>query len=125
MDKILFVTLGGALGATFRYLLSTYLVNYFSNNHFISFITPIFIINGLGCFIAGIIFSLISEENLKVFLLVGILGGFTTFSSFRLEFLQIAKEKNLILAFVYVVLTNIFAIISVYIGYQCMQFTNT
>lgn len=125
MDKILFVALGGSLGATLRYILSIYLTNNLPHSTYITFITPVVIINSIGCFIAGIMFSLVNEESIKLLLIAGMLGGFTTFSSFGLEFLHIAKDKNLILAIIYAVCTNVLSLVSLYIGWQLTKIVNT
>ena len=57
---------------------------------------PIIFVNILGCFIMGIVTAILTilPENLRLFLIPGFLGGFTTFSSFALEF-GLLYEKDL------------------------------
>lgn len=81
---------GGAIGAIFRYQLGLWLIQIFAWQ--IPY--PIFAINALGALCIGILFFLlkIQSGSLFLFLAVGILGGFTTYSSLCLEVAVLAKE---------------------------------
>lgn len=88
----LLVAAGGALGATARFLL-TDLVHRVSTPFF-----PwgTFIVNVTGCFVFGLVAGLgdargVVGPNVRAFVLVGILGGYTTFSSFTFETMNLAR----------------------------------
>jgi fluoride exporter len=95
----LLVALGGALGSVARYLLAG-VVHRVSSPYF-----PYgtFVVNVLGCLAFGAIFALSEERaavgsSARAFLLVGVLGGFTTFSSFTFETFQLIRDGELLLA---------------------------
>ena len=86
MVYILAVAVGGALGAVLRYLV----VIGMSNISFIGMPAGVLSCNNLGSFLLGILISCsmkdpLISENLRIFFQVGILGAFTTFSTFALE----------------------------------------
>ncbi len=79
---------------------------------------PIIFVNVLGCFLMGIAAASLSilPENFRFFLIPGFLGGFTTFSSFALEF-GLLYEKNLYIdAIIYIGLSVFLSIIFFFIG---------
>lgn len=100
--KILAVAGGGALGATLRYLINiSPLQNYFGKFPF-----PTFFINIVGSFLIGFCLIILTEkftvsETLKLLILVGFLGAFTTFSTFELEIWELVKDSQYITAFAY------------------------
>ena len=82
--SILFVALGGALGSVSRYMLGSWTQS-LSNS--IVFPYGTLIVNLVGCFIIGLLSQLVETQGIftpesRAFIFVGILGGFTTFSSF-------------------------------------------
>lgn len=90
--NLLFIALGGALGSVLRYLTSVWTLKLIGQNWFFSGTTAA---NIIGCFLIGIAASVLQEKGLmdntiKLFLIVGFLGGFTTFSSFGFEGYEIA-----------------------------------
>lgn len=99
--NLLFIALGGAIGSVLRYLTSVWTVKLIGQNWFFSGTTAA---NVIGCFLIGIIATVLQEKGLmdntiKLFLIVGFLGGFTTFSSFGLEGFEMATislQKGLI-----------------------------
>lgn len=109
MKQVLFVGLGGAAGSILRYLASIATLKYYST----SFPLATFIVNVVGCFIAGLIFGLVPQEtseaqSLKLLLITGFCGGFTTFSAFALENVRLMNSGNTATAILYV-LTSISA----------------
>lgn len=94
--KLLLVLAGGALGSGARYLVATGLAARFGQ----AFPWGTLAVNIAGSFLIGAIATLADEAgsigpNGRVFLIVGVLGGFTTFSSFSLETLRLAEDQEL------------------------------
>ncbi len=82
----LLVGIGGGIGAVLRYSFSIF-TNHFFHSYF--FLATLFV-NLSGCFIIGILWGVsekkeIFNNNVKLFIFTGILGGFTTFSTFSYE----------------------------------------
>ncbi len=105
VSKILAVASGGALGAVLRYVL---------NLLFAKFLAPFpfatFFINVTGSFLIGFLLALFSEklnvnENWQLFLTVGFLGAYTTFSTFEFETFALMRDKQFSTAFFYVALS--------------------
>lgn len=108
--------LGGAFGAFLRAVLSQ-LIPF---QHF-QFAWGTFIINMAGCFAIGICIQAIENTALRYFVVVGILGGFTTFSGFGMEVYQYFANNKLTLAATYGIASLIFGTILVYSGIKCYQ----
>ena len=91
----LLVGLGGAIGAMARHA-----VNHVVHQHLLSARFPwgIFAINVAGSFVIGLLGGLIASERfawgypMRTFVIVGVLGGFTTFSSFSFDTLALSRE---------------------------------
>ncbi|URN93837.1 MAG: fluoride efflux transporter CrcB [Candidatus Pristimantibacillus lignocellulolyticus] len=107
----------GALGACARY--------YISNNHSIKntnkFPRATFLVNVVGSFILGCLFSCYEQDILPKGLWylfgVGFLGAFTTFSTFSYEWIMFVKEKKYGSAILYVTASLIVGIAAAYVGY--------
>ena len=121
MKALLFVFLGGGLGSSLRYIMSLVI----GKSDGLHFPTSTFIVNILGCFCIGIVAGLMSKykvnELYALLLITGILGGFTTFSSFALEFVQLWKNNQITLALLYVLFTNFVGITFAAIGLYCLK----
>ncbi len=104
------VGLGAALGGVVRVAVGGVLIQ----GPIYGIAIPIMLINILGCLIMGIAaaFLPILPDNLRLFIMPGFLGGFTTFSSFALEFGAL-YEKNLYLS------ATLYAGLSVFLGIIC------
>ena len=109
---VFIVGIGGFIGTVARYLLSQFIQKYFNT----AFPLGTLIINILGCLIIGLLFgmfergSLISSE-LRLFLTVGFCGGFTTFSTFSNDSVNLINDGELLYLMLYMGL-SIFAGIS-------------
>jgi len=96
MEKYLFIGLGGFLGSIIRYALSTAVYRAAGESFPYGTVT----VNIIGCFIIGLLMTLFQERfvvqsNLRLFVIIGILGGFTTFSSFSYETFALLKAGNI------------------------------
>ena len=97
------IAVGGALGAVSRFLLG----NAVSKAMGSALPFGTFVINVAGCFAMGLLMTLIVDRELlpeawSLFLCVGFLGGFTTFSSFGYETLMLLAEGRLLAVLAYV-----------------------
>jgi CrcB protein len=100
--KILFIAAGGAAGAVARYLVNASPLT----NVFDKFPLPTYLINVIGSFLIGflmIVFAdkLVISENLRMAVIVGFLGAFTTFSTFEAEIFGLVRERQVLIAFAY------------------------
>jgi fluoride exporter len=96
MGKYLFIGLGGAIGSVCRYGLSSFIYRILGDRFPYGTMT----VNILGCFAIGLLMMLFDERwlvqpNVRLFLTVGILGGFTTFSTFSYETIEIFRGGNI------------------------------
>lgn len=117
MKSILVVALGGALGTVARYLLSIWL----KQSYAFSFPWHTLLINITGCLLMGMAFAIFRHESspstLSLFLMVGLLGGYTTFSSFGLEIWLLLENRAYMQACWYLAGSNLLGIGAVIGGY--------
>jgi len=115
--KILSVAVGGAFGATARYLINiSPLASLFEKFPF-----PTFFINVIGSFLIGFLLIFFTDkfptnENFHAAIIVGFLGAFTTFSTFELEIFDFVSQKNFAMAFVYLFLSVFVGFVGVVCG---------
>ena len=101
--NLVLIALGGALGAVSRFLLG----NAVSKAIGSALPYGTFVVNVIGCFAMGLLMTIIVDRELLpasccLFLCVGLLGGFTTFSSFAYEGLMLLNEGRLLAVLTYV-----------------------
>ena len=104
--KLLFIAGGGALGAVARYLLNISPLKDLPGE----FPYPTFLINIVGSFLIGVCFILFTDrieisDNLRLAIMVGFLGAFTTFSTFELEIWALLRDGRYLASFLYVFLS--------------------
>ena len=116
--QLLLIALGGALGSVCRYGLST-LVQRLSSPFF-----PYgtFVVNVLGCFVFGVIMGAARQRFVlgppeRAFLLIGILGGFTTFSTFTYETFALLQGGEFVRAFLNTGGQVVFGLAALWAGY--------
>jgi len=122
MQKIIAVGFGGFLGAIARYFISGYI----QNKMFVIFPIGTFVVNIVGSFIIGFLWELfnivIFSQNMKLLILTGFIGAFTTFSTFSLEVVNLFQEKEYFYMILYLVGTNILGISFVFLGIFISRF---
>jgi CrcB protein len=103
LDKYLVVLAGAGLGGLARYVAGTWIMAKYGGR----FPLGTFVINITGAFLIGVLMTLLTERfqphpNWRLFLVVGILGGYTTFSSFEYETYQAVRDGERWLGLMYV-----------------------
>lgn len=121
VTQCFYVALGGAAGAVCRFLMG--MAPFFPK---LSFPLPTLLINLLGAFAIGLIAQLAAQkglqnENLILFLKVGICGGFTTFSTFSLETVTLFSDGKTALGMLYIVLSILLCLLGVLLGQYLAQ----
>lgn len=119
IKNIFLVLLGGGIGSVARYLLSYFL----TKNYTTQFPWATFIANGLGCLLIGLLFGYIQKNNLqneafKLLLITGFCGGFTTFSTFSLENIQLIQNQNYNFAILYTTTSLAVGFLGIIIGFK-------
>ncbi len=113
---LVWVFLGGGLGASARFLLSELMSSTLKS----SFPWPTFAINLIGCALAGFLaarFGLSHPEHpWRALILVGVLGGFTTFSAFGLESLVMVQQGRISSAAAYIFASVFGGLLAVWLG---------
>ena len=117
MNHYLVVMLGAALGGLARYVIGGAVMQRFTGR----FPLGTLVVNVTGCFLIGILMPLLTERgeprpNLRLFLVVGVLGGYTTFSSFAWESFQAVDEGSRWMGFAYVALSVLLGYLAVWCG---------
>jgi CrcB protein len=117
IKEILLVGLGGGVGSILRYLGSVYSSRIFHTN----FPVGTFFVNILGCFIIGLLISLVEHqqvlnENHRLLFITGFCGGFTTFSAFSSESLRLFESGNSLSGIFYIAVSVFTGISAVWLG---------
>tara|TARA_B100000963_G_scaffold198405_1_gene172693 strand:+ start:602 stop:958 length:357 start_codon:yes stop_codon:yes gene_type:complete len=115
--SILMIAFGGALGASSRYFISSFLNNY----SILSFTLGTLVVNVIGCFFIGFYISETSEvisENIKNFFIIGFLGSFTTFSAFTKESVELYQTFGVTNSFLYISVNILLCLSATYLGYK-------
>ena len=99
MLKVMMVAVGGGIGATTRYLVSTWAAEKFGTN----FPYGTLIVNVVGCFIIGAFMTLTTERLIvspywRLLVTVGFVGGLTTFSSYSYETFKLLQDADMMMA---------------------------
>jgi CrcB protein len=118
MKQILLVGIGGFIGSIARFFVSKLNLS----GHFLSIPMGTLTVNIIGSFIIGFIVGISAKSEiitpgLRLFLMVGICGGFTTFSSFTLENMTLMQNGQFLSVLIYTGLSIFFGFLAVYLGY--------
>ena len=118
----LMVMTGGAIGALARFVVFQIWRKFFPQ-------LPAFwatlIVNMIGCLVIGYVFAYAnakaSSDHFKLFWMVGILGGFTTFSAFGLDMFQMIQTKSILFTSTYFLFHGLVCVLMVYLGSLMVQ----
>ena len=111
--SLLYIALGGGIGAVLRFLLTEYVNNNISN------LIPLgtLSVNVLGCFVIGCVAGFFASKSspMYFFFVIGFLGSFTTMSAFSIQTIELFNSSTLS-GITYIILTFSFTIVATYIG---------
>jgi CrcB protein len=117
LKTLLLVGIGGGLGSVLRYL-TAYIVGKFYDNPF-----PLatFSVNILGCLLFGMLIGIFGKQlspndDLKYLFITGFCGGYTTFSTFSAENIQLIQSGNYLIPALYITSSVLFGILAVFLG---------
>jgi CrcB protein len=117
LKTIFYIALGGGLGSVLRYLTTVVMNKYVQA----SFPYATFVTNIVGCLLIGLFFGYLEKQNtvsqdLKFFLITGLCGGYTTFSTFSNENIQLLQNNQLLIAFLYISLSVFLGLMATWTG---------
>ncbi|MCE5312114.1 MAG: fluoride efflux transporter CrcB [Nitrospiraceae bacterium] len=117
MRTYLYIGAGGFFGAIARYALSSWIGQGWGRN----FPLGTFLINMTGCFMIGLVMTLLTERmlvnpNIRSFICIGFLGAYTTFSAFEYETSELLKDGEQLVAALNIFLSVVVGFVSLKIG---------
>lgn len=126
MRQTLLVGLGGFLGSILRYKLGGVILQHSQSWRF-----PLstFVVNVLGCLTLGVLAGLAERRDVfsadaRLFLFTGLLGGFTTFSAFSYEGVQLLRRGEPTIAFLYAILSVVVGLGVVWLAIRLLNPSN-
>lgn len=119
MVKLLWIAVGGAAGSVLRYALAGVVQNWSGG----TFPLGTMVVNLIGCLVMGFLGYVLTEywlirEEYRLALLFGLLGGFTTFSTFGWDALRMASDGETARAILYITVSNVGGLFGVWAGYR-------
>lgn len=115
LKHILLVGIGGAAGSMLRFFTGMLVARFHTGN----FPLGTFLINVIGCFIMGLVMARIMatpNDTLKFLLATGFCGGYTTFSAFSYENLELLNSGHTAIAVVYISASIVAGVVAVWAG---------
>lgn len=117
IKNVIVIAIGGSLGSVLRYLSTIYCIKIWPTKPY----AATFLVNIIGCLLIGLLFGYFEKnptENvaLKLLLLTGFCGGFTTFSTFGLENYTLLQSQNYVTTLIYIATSIVFGIAFVGVG---------
>ena len=117
---LLLVGLGGAIGSMGRASVSLLLQSFSP--------WPTVLVNVVGAFLIGFLVrameGLSEPDFFRAFWILGVCGGFTTFSAFGLDLVNLMKEEGFLSSFTYITLSLLGTILGVYLGFRTFSALN-
>lgn len=115
--NILWVGIGGALGSICRYLTQRAFLKLFPH----AFPLGTFVVNIAGCFLIGVLFGAANRMDqftpgLRLLMMTGFCGGFTTFSAFTLEGMELLNQQKFLIFTLYLTGSVVFGLLATFIG---------
>lgn len=122
MKSILIVGIGGFIGSIARFLIG----NFVQDKSNYSFPIGTLVVNIIGCLLIGLFLGLSEKQNLispelRLFLTIGFCGGFTTFSSFTNDNIQLINSGAILQVLIYTGLSVFVGIAATYLGYLIVR----
>src|SRR3954447_6175335 len=122
MQKTIFIALAGLVGTLIRYGLSGFVARQYGE----TFPWGTLVVNLIGSFLAGAIYYLADERflispTLRTVILIGLLGGLTTFSSYGLQTFTLLRDGEIGLATLNIAVSNVLGLFMVWIGYVAFK----
>lgn len=122
LKTILLVGLGGGAGSIMRYLVSYYMPKLFPVHH----VLGTFAANILGCLLVGLLLALfernhLMDSHLRFLFITGFCGGFTTFSTFSSESLQLFQSGNWLWGVLYILSSILLGLLAVRLGFLLIR----
>ncbi len=122
MYKTILIGVAGLIGTLLRYWLSGFVARRYGE----TFPVGTLVVNVIGCLIAGAVFNLTEERflvnpTLRTVILIGLLGGFTTFSSYGLQTFTLLRDGEFGFASLNIVVSNVLGLLMVWIGYSLIK----
>ena len=119
MQRLIFIGLAGGAGTLLRYWVAEWTARRFAA----TFPSGTLVVNLVGCFLAGLLFYLMFDRSLvnptvRTVVLIGLLGGFTTFSSYGLQTFTLLRDGQMGLALLNVGISNVAGLLLVWLGYS-------
>jgi CrcB protein len=118
MFNFVLVLIGGAIGSVSRFALSTWVNQVMQVKSIFPYGT--LAVNMIGSFLAGVVWGVSTETTMKpeirIFMMVGFMGGFTTFSSYALESYNLFDNGEVKAAFMNILANNVLSLILVFAG---------
>lgn len=117
INQLIFIAAGGAIGAVFRFLVSNGIHSFMSRDFPYGTLT----VNVIGSFVMGMSYVMLIERlnvsaEWRAFIVVGLLGAFTTFSTFSIETLVLIQNNELSKAMLNVLLSVVLCVMGSWIG---------
>lgn len=123
MIHIFLVAIGGALGSVTRYITIERFTQNFAKHLPANFPWPVFFVNIVGSLLAGVLYYFMIkyfnsfDVRIKNLVMMGFLGGFTTFSTFSLDFFRLFTAGQIGLAFTYAISSVAISILALFLGF--------
>lgn len=118
MRILLLIGTGGFIGSVARYLLGTWVQG---RAGVLAFPTGTLAVNIVGCLVIGCLFGLGEKSSIspewRLFAITGLCGGFTTFSAFSLETVNLLRSGQHMYALTYVALSLLVCLLATYVGF--------